>query len=291
MAVGTCCGVWIWLAVRASRGVPSLPYQPRRQVPWQGLDVLLVFGLFYLLPALVAEISAPWFQIDFAPPAAGDETPLDAEHPLTKLLIEGPNAGILVLAVFSAIVVAPIVEEFLFRVVLQGWFESLERRFRRQMRHIAPGAIPIVLSSLPFAAVHFRSAAPTPPVDVIVFLVAVRTVASLLTLGLAVAWLRFRTKATFADLGVVPRKLPEDVKIGLVAYLAVTVPIYLVLYSAHILAGLFLPSTFVVDPLPLLLLALTLGTLCYRTRRVGSAIVLHTVFNATAVLMALTQMK
>ena len=54
----------------------------------------------------------------------------------------------------AAIVAAPLFEEFLFRVLLQGWFESIEAR-RRVLRLGLPGEgsawWPIVLSSIHLA--------------------------------------------------------------------------------------------------------------------------------------------
>ena len=46
------------------------------------------------------------------------------EHPLIDLLIESPEAWILVPVVFSAVIAAPLFEEFAFRLVLQGWLED-----------------------------------------------------------------------------------------------------------------------------------------------------------------------
>ena len=48
-----------------------------------------------------------------------------SEHPVATLLTENPNPMVLLLCVISAVVVAPVAEEFLFRVVLQGWLEAL----------------------------------------------------------------------------------------------------------------------------------------------------------------------
>ena len=76
-----------------------------------------------------------------------------------QLIAEG-NVWVFLLCVISAAVVAPISEEFLFRVLLQGWLEALEHRWRRQMptlrRLIPRGTGPILLTSLLFARLHFR---------------------------------------------------------------------------------------------------------------------------------------
>ena len=52
------------------------------------------------------------------------------EHPLIELLIKDASLGNLLLTTVLAVLVAPPVEEFLFRLVLQGWLQRFEW-FRR----------------------------------------------------------------------------------------------------------------------------------------------------------------
>jgi membrane protease YdiL (CAAX protease family) len=47
-----------------------------------------------------------------------------SEHPLALLLKEESEPGFVLVALFCAVLVAPIAEEFLFRVLLQGWLEN-----------------------------------------------------------------------------------------------------------------------------------------------------------------------
>jgi membrane protease YdiL (CAAX protease family) len=54
--------------------------------------------------------------------------------------------------------VAPLFEEFAFRVVLQGWLESQQvrlRRLRGEFGDQQPGFAPIVITSVMFALLHF----------------------------------------------------------------------------------------------------------------------------------------
>ena len=46
-----------------------------------------------------------------------------SEHPLLELLKENPAPRFFALSAFSAVLVAPLIEEFVFRVLLQGWIE------------------------------------------------------------------------------------------------------------------------------------------------------------------------
>jgi membrane protease YdiL (CAAX protease family) len=47
-------------------------------------------------------------------------------HPLIKMVEEQANPGLFVLAFAAAVIVAPICEELMFRLVLQGWLEKWE---------------------------------------------------------------------------------------------------------------------------------------------------------------------
>ena len=50
--------VWIWLVRRWRAGLPLVPYQGRRRVPWRGLDVLVVVVFFFLAADLFRGIAA-----------------------------------------------------------------------------------------------------------------------------------------------------------------------------------------------------------------------------------------
>jgi membrane protease YdiL (CAAX protease family) len=81
-------------------------------------------------------------------------------HPLVVLVQERPGVGVLLLATFAAAVVAPLVEEFLFRVVLQGWLEQreIDARVRRGGDPDAPAGFgPIVAAGTIFALLHVTS--------------------------------------------------------------------------------------------------------------------------------------
>ena len=51
-----------------------------------------------------------------------------SERPVIEAVKEAPSGLMLSIATMSAVVVAPVVEEFLFRIVLQGWLEKVELR-------------------------------------------------------------------------------------------------------------------------------------------------------------------
>jgi membrane protease YdiL (CAAX protease family) len=75
------------------------------------------------------------------------------KHPLVTALRDHPDAALVAAVVFAAVVVAPVVEEYFFRVLLQGW---LERLVRPQCSGLA-----VLASAAAFAAVH-RGHGPDP---------------------------------------------------------------------------------------------------------------------------------
>ena len=54
----------------------------------------------------------------------------DYDHPLINELKKEGTLSAYLLAVFCAVLVAPLVEEFFFRVMLQGWLESVQWSWR-----------------------------------------------------------------------------------------------------------------------------------------------------------------
>lgn len=286
-AVLACVVVWGLAIDRWRRGRSVAPYQPRRPAPWRIIDVALAMGMYVAMPMYVGQLVQNWRPMGAAvPPPVDEKVECDTAHPLARVLLESESGWAVLVCALTAVVIAPIIEELLFRLLLQGWLESVERRLRRrirQLRFVTAGMTAVTASSFLFAALHFREPSPVLDPDTLVFLICVRAIANLMTAGLVVCWLRFVTGATLTDLGIVPRKLGTDVKLGMMSFLAVAVPVYGLL----ILAGKLLPENAVVDPIPLFLLAVVLGGLYYRTHRIVPAIVVHAAFNATGVLLAI----
>jgi membrane protease YdiL (CAAX protease family) len=186
---------------------------------------------------------------------------MPSEHPVARLLEEHPQVHIFLLCGFSAVLVAPLVEEFLFRGVLQGWMERVEANLRvalmvepaEQPPDIAAESLdtanapPSTVDINPYRAPRadgtmWKPIPAIPPADQSRF-------------GQAVA-----SVLRFFPIGMLP------ILIGALAFALV-----------HLSHG--------PDPIPLFVLALVLGYLYQRTHRLWPCILVHAGLNACSVLM------
>jgi membrane protease YdiL (CAAX protease family) len=292
-----CVAVWKTIVMRWLRRQPVLPYQPRRPVPWRTIDAVLIASFYVFSQAVVFQIACR--SLDVPPKAlisaqkatlANHDDPMSRAHPLGQVLSESRDPWVILLCVVSAAVVAPITEELVFRLVLQGWLESMERRMRRRipfLRRLLAGFMPVTTVAILFAALHGRSAEMHLAFPVLVFLLAVHCMSNLLTIVLSLCWLKFASGGTLTDFGIVPSKLASDLRTAGLAFLAVTIPLLIVNVDLNVL----LPKNIVADPIPIFFLAIVFGILYYRTHRIVPSLALHMAFNTVGVLIALTQAK
>ncbi len=275
--------IWAWIYARRQPGAPIIPLARRRPVPWQALDVLFVFLLGSLLPWMALGAVQAWMGPEAAQHAVDKK--LELAHPAEQVL-RGGTPGEKAVAVVMAVAVAPLVEEFFFRVLLQGWLEAVWSRWRRKNRElrVAPVSwLPIVLPAALFALMHLRSGKEPLSSRYLTGLFLAQMAADLLKLALAIAVLRLAVGATAADLGWKPEKLRSDAKLGLLALLAVIGPLLAIQFGLVLLVK----STginYALDPIPLFLLALVFGVLYHRTHRLAPSLVLHIAFNATSII-------
>jgi membrane protease YdiL (CAAX protease family) len=209
----------------------------------------------------------------------------ESQHTLVRVLEADPSIPTLIVCMLTGVLVAPIVEEFLFRVLLQGWLEAAERRLRRRnrvFRRVLPGLLPVLIGAVVFALPHYREtdpAAPTPQVGDLIL----NSGASLLLMLIGLCLVRIRAGATWKDVGFDRTKLWADVRVGLVAALAVLGPIYVIQFFVK---SWLLPEEVAADPITLLFFAAVLGTLYLRTHRIAAAVTLHMALNGTSLLAA-----
>ena len=125
-------------------------------VPWTGFDVLLFFALWFA--ALIASSAVAGIVVHnffSAPPQVQAGTEVEATenqgHPILQLAQQSKKSPIVFLIAFFAVVIAvPILEEFLFRMLLQGWLETKFTQFRLPYA----SGISIVIVSCLFATMH-----------------------------------------------------------------------------------------------------------------------------------------
>jgi len=291
-ALAASLAVWTWIVRRAVRSEPIVPYQPRRPVPWQGIDLVLVVFFFFIALSAIVDLDRRLF-VGNAPagrrPAQTDGPAQLAkpttEHALLVLLQEDRRLTTLAWCILVAVVVAPIAEEVFFRLLVQGWLEAVERRWRRHFRFSRGafrGAFPVLASSLAFALTHCREPETPPGPEVILHALLCQMFANLATLGFALALVRTRAGATPVDLGFCRKELARDMGLGLGAALAIVPWIY----PINLLLTQLLPEGVPADPYTLVLFAVVLGLLYYRTHRIVPSIVLHMALNATSLALA-----
>lgn len=307
--VGQAVGLWPWLTQQLN--LPAPPNNPPGTSPGQpsASKKPLASSTGQSSSAADRPVQAPRSPslrppAEPAPPAPSDQ---DLAHQVEQLLRQTNTWGVWAAVVVMTLLVAPLVEEWLFRAVLQGWLETLERNFLRTVRlawrqktlgqqtdrsagfSLAPrwqspkwlGVLPVVISSLLFASLHFRTAAPRPPADKLLQLFICQGLGNFLTLALAVAFLKISCQAQLSDFGLSCQTLPKQLAQGLLVYLVLIGPVYLLLLVSQILLWAFQADQLAPDPLPLFVLSLVLGILYFRTHRLLPCIVLHMAFNAT----------
>jgi membrane protease YdiL (CAAX protease family) len=286
---------WVWIVRRLIARRPVLPYQPRRPVPWGALELGIVVLFFFGTAALVFRAEQPSLD-GWAKARYGGELRIsdpNLQHGVIVVLAADPSLPTLALCFLSAVVVAPVAEEFFFRLLVQGWLEKWERRFRRRvpaLRWLMPGLLSILISSALFAQGHYRTAAKPDAVQSFHAMV-VTSVAFLLTLVFGMVLLGVFSGTTRRDFGIVPAKFWADVRTGLVAALAVLAPIYLLQdFSQRLVQYLVersvLPEQVAADPVPIFFFAAALGFLYWRTHRIVPGITLHVALNLSSLVMA-----
>jgi membrane protease YdiL (CAAX protease family) len=278
-----CVDAWVWIAARWRRGQPVLPYQPRRPVPWGGLDLIFIVAFYLVFQAGVWGVAGLVLgPAALQPPDSYNVEEAGTEHEVVRLMEQG-GPWVILLCVVSVVVIAPLVEEFLFRLLFQGWLEAIERRWRRQMptlRRLLPrGSLPVFLSTVVFARMHFRVDGPPVNPRFLAFALVGGMLAELATVIFAIGVLRWRG-ATAADFGWAPAKLRGDAATGLLAFCAAAAPIY----TLQWLLSRLLPPYLAPDPFTLFFFALLLGTLYYRRHRIAPGVVAHAALNAASVL-------
>jgi membrane protease YdiL (CAAX protease family) len=277
-----CLIAWAFMVSRLISKKPVLPLEPRRQVPWNALDLFIVFVFFVMVSGVMFFVIEHILDPEIVKPVDGADA--ETTHAIVQLFRDG-NPWTIMLCIISAVVVAPIVEEFLFRVLLQGWLERVDYNLGPilpGMRRFIPwGMSPIILSSAIFAVVHFRIASPPLNPLYLLYLLVGNCLVGIATAVFAALLIGIKNIAKPSDFGFVAKKIPQDTAIGLTAAAAVVLPI---IVFQTVLTKILPIKSIATDPLPLFFFALALGFLYCRTHRIVASIVLHMSLNATSLI-------
>lgn len=283
---------WTLLAWKKRSG-PLLPPEPRTAVPWGPADIAVII-LAYLSVAFVLQSAfidpAQWNPgSDLTPnEQAGQRVASPEMHPLERVLVDRPNALAWVLCTLSAVVVAPLAEEFFFRLLMQGWIESQLNQWKG-LPLDTPCRVALAVSSLSFALLHFRTtAAVQPPTHALLVAMAVDAAVKVSAVAAGIVWLKIVCRATWTDLGFPAQLLRADVPRAVVAVAAIFVPVY----AVHLAVSSLAPEGLALDPIPLFFFAWVLGFLYQRTHRLWAPILCHALFNGIPlVMLALESMR
>jgi membrane protease YdiL (CAAX protease family) len=181
-----------------------------------------------------------------------------SKHPLISLLEHGASGWMIALVIVSAAIVAPVVEEFLFRLVLQGALEAAEWWAASQAQ--------VESSNSGQAAPDLDNSPET-----------LETSSETALEGATAASVEDRVFLNSKDATPLARVLPRSMVWGLPAGVwpvTITSTLFALLHAGH---G--------PDPIPLLLLALVLGYLYRQTHRLAPCIVLHALLNSLSLTM------
>jgi len=240
-----------------------------KKVPWSGFDVLLILGVWLaplLLSVVLTIIASQLLAI-----APAEETQ-DHGHALAQLIEQSGNSPvILLIALIAGVIVAPIVEEFLFRMLLQGW---LEAKFHQLQIPHASG-IAIVTVALFFAAIHIDS---NEAIDVWVLLIAflVMSVYSLLIFMAGILYLTLIRNVPIGDYLIGTERFFRP---GFFKGAGCCLLVILLCFALNAALGTMYPNTNVA-PITIFFFALALGVLYSRTQNLSYCVLLHACLNA-----------
>ncbi|MCA9267607.1 MAG: CPBP family intramembrane metalloprotease [Planctomycetales bacterium] len=244
MLLGCAAAVAV-LVARTGAGIDDLGASLRRM-----LDDLRLGFLAFLM------IAPPMYVLQW-----GLTQVWPSEHPVQTLLMEDRQASMLAVTLFTAVIAAPLSEEFLFRVILQGWLEKVSLFF-------SPSAGGSDLAGPPDESPSATNDGPahSPP-------------GKPDTLGNPYA-------TPQADLFFTGALSPTDD--GAAADVAARTAHWPMFASALVFA--LLHAGHGPDPIPLFFLAVGLGFLYQRTHRMLPCIVVHFLVNSTSMVALLVSL-
>lgn len=247
-------------------------------VLWTGFDVLLIFALWVMLIFIAKAIVvfACHDQLYEGKIYVGKEAETVKSHPIVQMVQEGKHQPMVLLVAFlTAVVAAPLLEEFLFRLLLQGWLEAALFRFGVPQA----SGIAIVTVSLCFAAVHIDNQSSFLTHQVLFYLMTASVAINLLVFTMGMIYLVRKRNIKKTDILGTDRFFCPRFSV----YVGYWFLILLCLYGLTAVLEICFPGTNV-SPIPLFFFSLLLGFLYCRTRNLSYCILLHAVLNGISLL-------
>lgn len=250
----------------------------RGPVAWRTVDFPLAAAAVIVLTIVAQRVFVP-AGAPVAPPA-----PVDApRHDLEVIIADAKGPGLLLLAAFAAVVVAPVFEELFFRVLVQDWIEVQSAAW------CATPRFALLATAAFFALLHTRAPGPEPSLDQVVGVMSAMVAAELCAIPWLLGLLARRTRgpwrrAVWGGIWAIRR----DIAVGLLALAAAAPAVYALQAALRSLVEHAPPDwRFAPDPAPLFLLAIMLGWLRLKTRRMTASLVLHSGVNLISLMLAL----
>jgi len=220
-------------------------------------------------------------------------------HGLWILLQDRPTPTTFFLCFLVAVVAAPLMEETLFRLLLQGWLATCELQLRRRLKGLALalsrdapslvlaqprwfGVFSVLVVAACFSLIHIRSTSDVPSADGILAILLRQLCGYGAALPLLVLWLTWGRGVRPRTWGLSRRTFEPDVLLGLRWFATLAVPIY----GLQVGLSAVTPDSVVVDPLTLFPFGLVSGVLYLRSGRLLPAIIFHMALNGTSLALA-----
>jgi len=315
-----------------------------RQTPWR-FDVATILFLLYavLIPSVslkIATFAVPSLNLDDKTTLQSRSEIVDADvnadnaqdnstnnkqvdsgaknksiatqHPMARLLIRSYGTarfGVVLLTFFLTVVcVAPLTEEFIFRVVMQGAFENAimsdgkQENVRQNVTSKYKVALVVLLPAIVFSLLHMGTAeSPNSPISSdLLFRTTVSSLISnvvVLLIG-ALFLLRFYKDESRSDACYVPHtekrqnffrtfaKLIKNFYRGVVLYL-IAAPVIL---GFNLLLQKIFPNS-IIAPVPIFIFAIWNGYVYYKTRQYVACVGTHVALNFTSFVFLLLNVR
>ncbi len=280
---------WTFLAIRLASGKGILPKQnPLRRARWRGDACFLILAAFVAIPSFALAVMMflapenPTGKSTGKPAektAVVQENDSQTEHTALVFLEKNPSPlKFLFMASYIALV-APFFEEFIFRLIIQGWFDAREREIFRRKR--GNGWRSVILVAILFSLMHFRKATPTYPSEhTLGVQFGTLAVTSILVLAFSIWLLKGPLGLNWREIGLDFRSWKKDLCLGALGFGAAAELTYL---TQGVLAAP-LKNYCAPDFIALIPIALVFGILYWRTRRLLPGFTAHAIFNGFSIL-------